>query len=65
MSDFYTEAADSFEQNLHWIEEQGRKDSADWHLVNGLLRLAQGLQHDYEAEEDRRRSFARSWCPSK
>ena len=55
MSDFYTEAADSFEQNLHWIEEQGRKDSADWHLVNGLLRLAQGLQHDYEAEEDRRR----------
>ncbi len=61
MIDFYAEAADSLKRNLRWIEEEGRKDSPDWHLVNGLLRLAQGLQRDHDAEEDRRKSFARSW----
>lgn len=65
MGDFYAEATDSFEQHLRWIEEQGRRDSPDWQLVKGLLRLAQGLRHDYEAEEDRRKSFGRSSPPRK
>jgi hypothetical protein len=63
MIDFYAEATDSFEQHLRWIEAQGRKDSPDWHLTNGLLQLAQGLRHDHGEEEDRRKSFARSWNP--
>ncbi len=62
--DFFAEATESLEQNLRWIEQQGQKNSPNWHLVNGMLRLAQGLRLDHEAEEDRRRSFARS-CSSR
>jgi hypothetical protein len=58
--DFYAVATDSFQTHLDWIERQGRKDSPDWHLTNGLLRLAQGLQQDHEAQEERLKSFARS-----
>jgi hypothetical protein len=53
-------ATDSFQMHLDSIEQQGRNDSPDWHLANGLLRLAQGLRHDHDAEEDRRKGFARS-----
>lgn len=60
MVDFYAAATDSFQAHMDWIEKQGRKDSPEWHLVNGLLRLAQGLQHDHADEEERRKSFARS-----
>jgi hypothetical protein len=60
MSDFYADAAHSFQENLNWIENQGRKNSPDWYLANGLLRLAQGLQQDQEAQEARLKSFARS-----
>jgi hypothetical protein len=60
MVDFYALATDSFQTRLDWIEQQGRKDSPDWHLTNGLLRLAQGLQQDHEAQEERLKSFARS-----
>jgi hypothetical protein len=42
------------------VENQGQKDSRDWHPTNGLLRLAQGLQQDHEAQEERLKSFARS-----
>ena len=58
--DFYAVAIDSFQAHLDWIEKQGQKDSPDWHLTNGLLRLAQGLQQDHEAQEERLKSFARS-----
>ena len=58
--DFYAVAASSFQIHLDWIEQQGRKDTPDWHLANGLLRLAQGLQQDHEAQEERQKSFARS-----
>ena len=58
--DFYTVATHSFEENLDSLENQGRKNSPDWCLANGLLRLVQGLQQDHEAEEERRKSFARS-----
>jgi hypothetical protein len=58
--DFYAVATESFQTHLDWIEQQGRKDSPDWHLSNGLLRLAQGLRQDHEAEEERRKSFART-----
>ena len=61
--DFYAEAIHSFQENLDWIECQGRKNSPDWHLANGLLRLAQGLRQDYEAQEDCRKSFARTYRP--
>jgi hypothetical protein len=57
---FYAVATDSFQTHLDWLEQQGRKDSPDWHLSNGLLRLAQGLRQDHEAEEERRKSFART-----
>ncbi len=57
---FYAVATDSFQARLDWIENQGLKDSPDWHLTNGLLRLAQGLRQDHEAEEERRKSFART-----
>lgn len=58
--DLYAVAIDSFQAHLDWIEKQGQKDSPDWHLTNGLLRLAQGLQQDHEAQEERLKSFARS-----
>ncbi len=58
--EFYASATDSFQAHLDWIEKQGRKDSPDWYLTNGLLRLAQGLQQDDEAQEERLKSFARS-----
>ena len=61
MFDDYSVAARSFQEHLNRIEKDGRKDSPDWFLANGLLRLAQGLQQDHEAEEDRRKSFARTW----
>ena len=64
MMDFYAEAIHSFQENLDGIECQGRKNSPDWHLANGLLRLAQGLRQDYEAQEECRKSFARSERPS-
>jgi hypothetical protein len=60
MNDFYTEATHSFQENLNWIENQGRKNSPDWYLANGLLRLAQGLQQDREDREARLKSFAKS-----
>jgi hypothetical protein len=63
MVDFYAIATDSFQARLDWIENQGQKNSPDWHLTNGLLRLAQGLQQDHEAQEERLKSFARSWSP--
>ena len=62
--DFFAVATDSFQARLAWIENQGQKDSPDWHLTNGLLRLAQGLQQDHEAQEERLKSFARSWSPA-
>lgn len=65
MSDFYSVAIRSFEENLNWIEKESRKGSPDWHLANGLLRLTQGLQQDYEEREERLKSFARSARPSK
>lgn len=58
--DFYAVAACSFQIHLDWIEQQGRKDTPDWHLANGLLQLAQGLQQDHEAQAERMKSFARS-----
>jgi hypothetical protein len=57
---FYAVATNSFQTHLDWIEQQGRKDSPDWHLANGLLRLAQGLQQDHEGQEEWLKSFARS-----
>ncbi len=65
MTDCFSAAATSFQEHLDRIEKNGQKGTADWHLANGLLRLAQGLQQDGEAEEDRRKSFAGSWPPRK
>jgi hypothetical protein len=65
MTDYFSAAATSFQEHLARIEKNGQKNTADWHLANGLLRLVQGLQQDREAEEDRRKSFARSWPPRK
>lgn len=64
MTDFYAAAVQSFQENLDGIERQGRKDSPDWHLVNGLLRLARGLRQELEDEEDRLKGFARTMRPS-
>jgi hypothetical protein len=61
---FYAAAVHSFQESLNWMERQGRKDSPEWHLANGLLRLAQGLKQDHDAQEDRMKSFARSILPS-
>lgn len=52
MVDYFAVATQSFQQNLNRIENEGRKDSPEWHLVNGLLRLAQGLEQDHEAREE-------------
>jgi len=60
MTDFYSAAARSFQEDLDRIEKDGRKDSSDWHLAKGLLQLTQGLQQDREEEEDLRKCFARS-----
>jgi hypothetical protein len=65
MIDFFAVATQSFQQNLSLIENEGRKDSPEWHLANGLLRLAQGLKADREAEEDLRKGLGRSWVPPK
>ena len=65
MTHDHAEAAKSFKENLRCIEARGEKNSADWYLVNGLFRLAQGLATEHENEEDRRKAFARSWNPRK
>ena len=57
---FYREAAASFQKGLERIEQAGLKDSAEWHLAAGLLRLAEGLEASQNDEDDRRKSFARS-----
>lgn len=64
MIDYYSVAAHSFQERLDRIEKDGQKDSPDWHLANGLLRLAQGLQQDYEERQELNKGFARSWDPS-
>ncbi len=63
MTNFFSAAVRSFWENLDRIETEGRRDSPDWHLANGLLQLAQGLEQVREEEEELRRSFARSWVP--
>ena len=63
MLDLYAAAAESFQAQLDAVEKEGRAGSSDWHLVNGLLRLAQGLQQDHADEEERRKSYARSDRP--
>ena len=63
MTNFFSAAVRSFQENLERIETEGRKDSPDWHLASGLLQLAQGLQQAREEEEELRRSVARSWGP--
>lgn len=65
MSHLYEAAAQSFQENLNRIESDGRKDAPEWHLANGLLRLAQGLKEEHEAREERLKGFARSWTPHK
>ena len=65
MTDFYEAATQSFQESLSRIEKEGRKDAPEWHLANGLRRLAQGLKADREAEEDLRKGFSRSWVPPK
>ncbi len=65
MSHSYDAAAQSFQESLNRIERDGRKDVLEWHLVNGLLRLAQGLKEDCDAQEEIRKGFARSWRPHK
>ena len=59
-ADLYAAAANSFQIHLDGLEQQGRKDTPEWHLATGLLLLAQGLQRDREAQDDRVKSFARS-----
>jgi hypothetical protein len=44
MIDFYSAAAQSFQEDLDRIERDGRKDSSDWYLAKGLLQLTRGLQ---------------------
>jgi hypothetical protein len=56
----YSAAARSFQEDLDRIEKDGRTDSPDWHLAQGLLPLTQGLQQAREEEEDLRKCFARS-----
>jgi hypothetical protein len=63
MIDFYSAAAQSFQEELDRIEKDGRKDSTDWYLAKGLLQLTQGLQRARDEEQDLRKSFARSWVP--
>jgi hypothetical protein len=63
MTDLYSVAERSFQEELATIEKDGRRDSPDWRLVNGLLALAEGLHQQLEEEADRRKSFARSWSP--
>jgi hypothetical protein len=63
MIDFYESATQLFQDTLERIEKEGRKDSPEWYLANGLLRLAQGLKEDHDAQEERLKGFARSWTP--
>ncbi len=63
LCDFYSAAAQSFQEDLDRIERDGRKDSSDWYLAKGLLQLTQGLQQARDEEQDLRKSFARSWAP--
>ena len=62
---FYAMAIHSFQETLDRIERQEQKDTLEWHLANGLLRLTQGLDQAREEEEDRRKSYARTWTPPK
>ena len=53
------------EEDLDWIERQGRKDSRDWHLANGFLRLAQALKQDHDDQEERLKSFGKTSLPAR
>jgi hypothetical protein len=57
---YFATAIHSFQQNLSHIEAEGRKESPDWHLLNGLLRLAQGLKQLDDKLEGHLGDFARS-----
>ncbi len=59
--DRYQAATRSFQDGLILIESGGRKESWEWHLANGLLRLTQALKQAYEEEADLRKGFARSY----
>ncbi len=61
--DHYQAATQSFQDGLILIESDGRKESWEWHLANGLLRLTQALRQAYEEETDLRKGFARSYRP--
>ena len=59
----FLRSGNRFVSSAPGLDGSGAEDSPDWHLTNGLLRLAQGLQQDHEAQEERLKSFARSWSP--
>lgn len=65
MINLYEASTQSFQENLDRLEKAGRKDSPEWHLAKGLLRLAQGLMHDREEQDERLKGFARSAIPHK
>ena len=60
MTNSYAAATLSFREMLSRLESEGRKDSQDWYLANGLLQLAQGLQQVHEEDEDRMKGYVRS-----
>jgi hypothetical protein len=61
--DYYTAAIQSFQRSRDLIEKAGRKDSSEWYLANGLVRLSQAIKEDRHAEADRQRSYARTDTP--
>lgn len=61
----YRAAIKSFRDSLLLIEKEGRKGSPEWHWVNGLLRLSQGIKHDRDVEMERQRGYARTYSPRK
>jgi len=43
----------SLQRNADQLVSLGRQDSPEWHLANGLLRIARGIQQDASILEAR------------
>jgi hypothetical protein len=50
---YFSVAIASFRYNLEQIQNQGRESAPEWHVANGLLRLAQGMLQDARIMEKR------------
>jgi CheY-like chemotaxis protein len=60
---YFSVAIASLRYNVDQIKKEGRESSPDWHLANGLLRLAEGILQEVLILEERLSGFERRLDP--